>query len=160
MNFENKEKSSMMTQDDIQAMREYGFQLLYEDGIGKIYYSTQISVFICEIVKEYIPIERFKNLLMVKAQMLKQHPCKKFIFDNREIRSFHQPSMEWYYIVWKPKMYEKFGLSVYRKLFTTELWFRKCIEVGLIKIKQSHPDNISHQLDIQVKESIREAIFN
>ncbi len=147
-----------MTQDDLNAMREYGFQLLYEDGTGKIYYSPQSQVFICEIIKAYMPIEEFKNLLMQKARLLKEHPCQKFIFDKRAIRGFHQPSMEWYYVVWKPKMYEKFGLSVHRKLFTTELWFRKCVEVGRSTIKQKYPDSVCHQMDIQVKESIRDAI--
>lgn len=149
-----------MTQDDLSAMQEYGFQELYADSIGKIYYSSQTQIFICEIIKPYMPIEEFKNLLLQKARLLKNYPCQKFIFDKRDIRGFHQPSMEWYYVVWKPKMYEKFGLSVHRKLFTSEVWFRKCVEVGRNVIKEKYPDSLSHQMDIQVKESIREAILN
>ncbi|MCC5945563.1 MAG: hypothetical protein JJT94_11565 [Bernardetiaceae bacterium] len=150
----------MMTHDDLQALQEYGFQLKYEDSTGKIYVSSQKEMFICEIKEPYMPIEDFKNLLIQKGLLMKEYPCRKFIFDKREIRGFHQPSMEWYYSVWKPKMQEKFGLSVHRKLFTKEAWFRKSVEAGRAEIRKKYPDSPCHQMDIQVSETIREAINN
>lgn len=150
----------MMTTDDEKAMQEYGFELKYEDKVGKIYVSQRTQIFICQIIQPYIPIEDFKNLLLQKGLLLKQYPCEKFIFDKRAISVFHQPSMEWYYVVWKPKIYEKFGLRTHRKLFTKDLWFRKAIEAGRNEIKNKYPDSLCHQMDIQNTETIREAIEN
>jgi hypothetical protein len=148
----------MMTPDDLQALQDYGFQLKYEDAAGKIYVSPSTEIFICEIKEPYMPIEDFKNLLLQKGLLMKEYPCKKFIFDKREIRGFHQPSMEWYYVVWKPKMQEKFGLRVHRKLFTKESWFRKSVEAGRAEIRRKYPHSPCHQMDIKVLETLREAI--
>lgn len=150
-----------MTREDLVTLQEFNFQLVYEDVVGKIYVQPQSKIFICEIGKSYMPIEEFKNLLMQKAMLIKEYGgCEKFIFDKRAIRTFHQPSMDWYYVVWKVKMLEKFGLRVHRKLFTEESWFRKCVEVGRISIKAKYPDSLCHSLDIKVCESIRDAIIN
>jgi len=150
----------MMTPDDLKALQEYNFVLEYEDNAGKIYVSSSEEMFICEIKEPYMPIEDFKNLLLQKGLLMKDHPCKKFIFDKREISGFHQPSMEWYYVVWKPKMQEKFGLSVHRKLFTKDAWFRKSVEAGRAEIRKKYPDSPCHQMDVKVMNTIREAILN
>lgn len=149
---------SEMTNDDRRVMQEQGFVTQYEDQTGKIYVSQQTQIFICEILLPYMPIEDFKNLLLQKGLLIKKFGCRKFIFDKRAIRGFHQPSMEWYYAVWKPKMQEKFGLSVHRKLFTNEEWFRKCVEVGRAEIRRKYPASTVHQMDIKMCETMREAI--
>lgn len=153
--------NTTMTQEDLATLREYNFIKLYDESIGKIYVEPQSKIFICEIGKPYMPIEEFKNLLMQKGLFIKEYGgCNKFIFDKRAIRTFHQPSMEWYYVIWKVKMLEKFGLRIHRKLFTKDIWFRKAIEVGRAQIKMKYPDSPCHSLDIRVYESIRDAILN
>lgn len=150
-----------MTQEDLTTLQAYNFQKIYEESIGKIYVQEEQKIFICEIGEPYMTIDDFKSLLFQKGIFIKQYGgCEKFIFDKRAIQSFHQPSMEWYYVVWKVKMLEKFNLRIHRKLFTKEMWFRKMIEAGRAQIKQKYPDSPVHHLDIKVCESIEDAILS
>lgn len=148
----------MMTPNDMDIL-EAQFSQRYEGEYGKIYTANEQNVIICEITKPYVPIDGFMALLKEKAKHIEDFGCDKFIFDKRELRGFHQPSMEWYYLTWKPEMYQKYGLAVHRKLFTTEDWFRKCIQAGRAEIKRKDPGSIVHTLDIQVKESLHAAFY-
>lgn len=147
----------MMTYDD-QALIQARFTEQFANDFGKIYTCNDANIIICELTKAYVPIDEFMNVLKKKAEIIEKHGCEKFIFDKRELRGFHQPSMEWYYLTWKPEMYRKFGLSKHRKLFTTEEWFLKCIQAGRNEIKRKDPGNIVHTLDIKVCQTLDEAV--
>lgn len=128
-----------------------------ENNYAKTYLDKDLSLILMEVKAPYIPIETFMALFNELSPLIKQHGIKKFIFDKRKMTTFHQPSMEWYFIEWKQKMYE-YGLSVHRKILPDADWFAKCVEAGRAQILKDYPDNIIHKLDIRYCKSVAEAI--
>lgn len=89
------------------------------------------------------------------AEFLKEHQAKKLIFDKRNLRTFHQPSMEWYHVHWKP-LVAALGLTKHRKILPEDKLFRKSVEIGREKIKKDHPNFDFDALDIVYVESVEE----
>ncbi|MEM9671919.1 MAG: hypothetical protein AAF992_04950, partial [Bacteroidota bacterium] len=114
---------------------------------------------ICELKSEYVPIEHFKDIFYKISELVKRGISQKFIFDKRALRAFHQPSMEWYFVVWKKEMYQH-GLSLHRKILPDEPWFQKSVEIAKEQIVKNYPDTIVDKLDIRYCDSIQEAIEN
>ncbi|MGB0521727.1 MAG: hypothetical protein ACPGJS_02145 [Flammeovirgaceae bacterium] len=137
---------------------KYTLTIVFESEYAKVYLVEGHKVLICEALKEYIPIENFKYVFLSMAPLVKEHQIEKFIFDKRNLRAFHQPSMEWYFIEWKKQMLE-IGLSVHRKILPKKLaWFEQAVQAGRAKIQNDYPDNIIAKLDVQYRNSIEEAI--
>jgi hypothetical protein len=61
---------------------------------------------IVQATSKYIPIEQFKEIFHYIGQLVEQEKIAKLIFDKRELTVFHQPSMEWYFVEWKEKMFQ------------------------------------------------------
>ena len=138
------------------------FKLEHQDRWGQIYVSklTNPATFICRILTPYVPEEDFKKLVMQATFIAQKTGCDRFVFDKRLLKTFHQPSMEWYYVHWKPLMFNEFQLKKHRKLFMMEEWWLKCIEVGRNEIYRKHPHNICHTLDIKVAKDLEDALNN
>lgn len=151
-----------VSQDSEAKYIDTNFTLEYRDKWGAIYVSKRRSptVFICKILMPYVLEDDFKKLILQCTTIAQKTGCDKFIFDKRLLRTFHQPSMEWYYVHWKPLMYQQFQLKKHRKLFIMEEWFLKCIEVGRNEIYRKHPTNVCHTLDIKVCKDLEDAINN
>ncbi|WKN43481.1 hypothetical protein [Tunicatimonas pelagia] len=133
------------------------FQDHFDARFARVSYHERSGIIVCELKSEYVPIEHFKDIFLRISELVKQGVSQKFIFDKRALRAFHQPSMEWYFIVWKKEMYQ-YGLSVHRKILPDEPWFRKSVEIAKSQIVQNYPDNIVDKLDIRYCKSIEEAI--
>jgi hypothetical protein len=43
--------------------------------------------------------------LFEQAAYLARDEIEKIILDKRALHVFHQPSLEWYYVVWKEQMH-------------------------------------------------------
>lgn len=133
------------------------FQDYYNSRFSRIYYSEELKTIVCELKSEYVPIEHFKDTFYKISELVDNGINYKFIFDKRSLRAFHQPSMEWYFVVWKQDMYEK-GLKIHRKILPPEPWFRKSVAIAREQINREHHDLIINKLDIQYCETIEEAI--
>lgn len=134
-------------------------QLVLEKEYGKAFWLPDTKTLICKLTNEYVPIEQFKEIFIEMAIFIKQKGVEKFIFDKRDLRIFHQPSMEWYFVTWKRELLEEAGLKLHRKILPQGLpWFEQAVAAGRDKIKIDFPDNIIDQLDIQYKNSLVEAI--
>ena len=70
---------------------------------------------------------------------------------------FHQPSMEWYFVEWKEKMYNH-GLKTHRKILPKDAVFRQSVKIGRDKINREYPQGKFHKMDIQYFETLDEAI--
>ena len=79
------------------------------------------------------------------------------VFDKRALKVFHQPSMVWYFVEWKEEMYSK-GLTKHRKILPRDPVFRECVKLGRENLSKENPSAKYHELDIQYKNSIQEAI--
>ncbi len=105
----------------------------------------------------YIPIEDFKKIFLTVEQLTEELKITKLIFDKRELKVFHQPSMEWYFVEWKERMFDK-GLCVHRKILPKDAVFRECVKLGREKIYKSHPNAKFNLMDINYANSVEEAL--
>ncbi len=134
------------------------FDKLHEKKYGVIFLLKDYNTIICELTLDYVPIEKFKKIFGVLGEFIKEHKVEKFIFDKRHLQTFHQPSMEWYFLDWKKEMFE-YGMKIHRKILPPgDLWFKEAVLAGRVQIMANNPDNIIDQLDIQYRDSIEEAI--
>lgn len=109
------------------------------------------------ITSGYVPMNEFKELFVQLTEVVKQEKITKFIFDKRQMTTFHQPSMEWYHLEWKENMY-KHGLCSHRKLLPQDKFFEQSVEMGRKKIARDYPDFNFSKYDIVYCTSLEEAI--
>lgn len=140
------------------AIESNNFEMLFEARYAKVYANQEKGTIICELLADYIPIDDFKDTFNQISGIVENGNFKKFIFDKRSLRAFHQPSMEWYFLHWKNKMLEH-GLSQHRKILPEEKWFEKMVMIAKEQIMKNNPNNIIDQLDIKYCNSIEEAII-
>lgn len=134
------------------------FSEQFSGRFASVYGDAGSGTLICQLHLSYIPIEDFKALFGVCSGLIRETPVSKFIFDKRNLRAFHQPSMEWYFVHWKQEMYHAHGLKVHRKILPYEAWFKTCVEAGRHEIAKKYPDTIIDQLDIRYASCIEEAL--
>lgn len=117
------------------------------------------GVAVVEAISTYIPIEQFKEIFGAIGELVKEKKISKLVFDKRKLTVFHQPSMEWYFVEWKEKMFD-LGLKTHRKILPQDEVFRQSVKIGREKIKTIHPNGKYQQMDIQYAESLEDAITN
>ena len=135
-------------------------QVLLENRYAKVYQLDENPhVLVCELLVSYVPEQSFRELFMQIGDFVKKGKdvIQKFIFDKRKLTTFHQASMVWYHVEWKPEML-KYGLRSYRKILPTDTLFKKSVEIGRNKIAQEHPEFEWDKYDIQYCESVEEAL--
>ena len=117
------------------------------------------EIAILEATSGYIPIGQFKEIFGVITALVKEKNITKLIFDKRNLKVFHQPSMEWYFVTWKEEMYD-LGLQTHRKILPIDNIFRHSVKIGREKIKAQFPDGKFTLMSIEYAETIDEAIEN
>lgn len=139
---------------------DYKFEEVINKDYGVVFALPEEHILICELFNEYTPIEEFKEIFTATVPIIEKLNIIKFIFDKQNLRVFHQPSMEWYFIEWKKEIYAK-GLSKHRKILPqNEPAFALAVEAGRAKIRKEFPDLIIDKLDIQYKTTIADAILS
>ncbi len=113
---------------------------------------------IVEATTSYIPLDPFKEIFNFIGELAKKKKITKLIFDKRKLTVFHQPSMEWYFVEWKEKMYDE-GLTIHRKILPLDDVFRQSVRIGREKINASHPASKFNLMDIQYAETVEEALL-
>ncbi|HEY3430399.1 MAG TPA: hypothetical protein VGK39_06960 [Cyclobacteriaceae bacterium] len=117
----------------------------------------QPSVAVVEANTNYIPLEQFKEIFNFIGDLTAKKKVTKLIFDKRKLSVFHQPSMEWYFVEWKEKMFDA-GLTTHRKILPPDEVFRQSVRIGREKINKAYPTKKFNQMDIQYAESIEDAL--
>lgn len=134
------------------------FDLSFQERYAKVFANNEEGIVICELLTDYVPIEDFKETFEKISKIIKGGNFEKFIFDKRSLRAFHQPSMEWYFLVWKKEMLQ-YGVSKHRKILPEEKWFEKMVKIAKEQIMKNNPENIIDKLDIKYCSSTEEAIL-
>ncbi|HCW08030.1 MAG TPA: hypothetical protein DGG95_11775 [Cytophagales bacterium] len=119
--------------------------------------SDQQSTAVVSAVTTYIPIEQFKEIFTFIGDLTKKEKITKLIFDKRELSVFHQPSMEWYFVEWKEKMYD-LGLKTHRKILPKDEVFRQSVKIGRDKINKNFPNGKYTLMDIKYAETLEDAV--
>jgi hypothetical protein len=146
-----------MKETDTVQLSGYSFVETFDSRFARVSYLEELKIVIVEMKAEYVPIEHFKDTFHHAGELVRAGYDAKFIFDKRALRAFHQPSMEWYYVVWKRDMLAH-GLRVHRKLLPNEPWFQKSVMIAKEQIHRQYPDNVIDQLDIQYCDTLEAAI--
>lgn len=138
------------------AIDSNDFDQLIDGDFADVYKQDDIIVCVCK--SPYIPIEAFKNIFNGITKIVhKTNNFNKFVFDKRSLRSFHQPSMEWYFYDWKLQMLEEFGLKKHFKILPDQDWFKKCVEAGKHEIFQKYGVDTFSGLEINYIDKIEDA---
>lgn len=112
---------------------------------------------IVEALSTYIPMDQFKETFNFIGELVAKEKINKLIFDKRKLSVFHQPSMEWYFVEWKEKMFD-LGLKTHRKILPNDEVFKQSVKIGRDKINKTHPNGKFNLMDIAYSESIEQAI--
>lgn len=135
----------------------YEFTLENKGLFSSLYFNENLKMAICFADEEYIPIDNFKEMFLHISVMIENVEIKHLIFDKQKLRTFHQPSMEWYFAVWKPAIKAK-GLVNHYKVLPKLDWFEKAVEAGKYEIFQKFSKEILNGITITYVNSIEEAI--
>ena len=111
----------------------------------------------CVAEVEYIPIDNFKAIFLRISELIEEYPIKHLLFDKRKLRTFHQPSMEWYFAIWKPDIKKK-GLTNHYKILPQLEWFVQAVNAGKFEIFNKYPKDILAGIAIKYVDSIEGAI--
>lgn len=145
----------METTEDI--LQKEGFKEVYVTRFASVLTHEEKGVVVCQLLEEYVPIEFFKKTFLEISKIVEKGNYTKFIFDKRALRTFHQPSMEWYFIYWKKDMLAH-GMSKHRKILPELEWFKKAVMIAKHELEERYPENIISKLDIKYCDSFEEAI--
>lgn len=130
---------------------------VYRDEFVSLQILVDGRVALCTATSEYIPIEHFKKAFLEIGSILQAKNIKALIFDKRQLNTFHQPSMEWYYTEWKADMLDH-GLVKHYKILPSMPWFAKSVEAGKRDIERNHPSFDFDTFSVTYVNSVEEAI--
>ena len=137
----------------------FKFEFVNKDKYHSLLYNKELKLAICAAEEEYIPISNFKNIFLAISNLIEHSQVHNLIFDKRNLRTFHQPSMEWYFALWKPTVREK-GLINHYKILPDLDWFLKSVEAGKHEIFKKYGKNIIVGINILYVKNIEIAIEN
>lgn len=141
------------------SFNNYDFTLESKGPFSSLYFNEKLKMAICFADEEYIPIDNFKEMFLHVSALIEKFEIKHLVFDKRKLRTFHQPSMEWYFAVWKPAIKNK-GLVNHYKILPKLDWFEKAVEAGKYEIFQKFSKEILNGIRITYVNSIEEAVEN
>ena len=137
-------------------MEKLGYSQFFVNEFAAGYVNEEAKTIGCEITADYVPITKFKQLFEMMADEVSTGNYEKFIFDKSSLRTFHQPSMKWYFTDWKKEVL-KFGLTKHYKVLPKLDYFRKSVEAARKPLMAAYPKEILQQLRIEYFESVEEA---
>ncbi len=135
----------------------FEFKVIYNDSYVTLNYNEDLAMAICKADSEYIPIDEFKKIFLFVSEFIETSKICYFVFDKSNLRTFHQPSMEWYFAIWKPSLKAK-GLVNHYKILPKLEWFAKAVEAGKHEIFQKYGKDILNGIYITYISSIEEVI--
>lgn len=137
-------------------MENLGFTKIFESEFAECYIHEEAKTIACAMKVEYVPIQKFKETFEVIGDEVKSGQYEKFIFDKTSLRTFHQPSMKWYFTEWKTELVN-YGLIKHFKILPDIPWFKKSVEVARKPLIKNYPEEILSKLRIEYYDSVEEA---
>ncbi|MFT6866650.1 MAG: hypothetical protein ACJA08_001485 [Cyclobacteriaceae bacterium] len=139
-------------------MTELGFEQIFTNEFGSGYINEKEAAIALVAETDYIPIKNFKQLFEMLSDEIESNPVyQKFIFDKRALRTFHQPSMKWYFMEWKTQMIQ-YGLTRHFKLLPDLGYFKKAVEAARKPLLKKYPEEILSKLRIEYYDDVESAL--
>lgn len=139
------------------TFKGYSFDLIDSSPYSSLYYNNKLEMALCVAEAEYIPIDNFKTTFLSISELIERYPIKHLLFDKRKLRTFHQPSMEWYFAIWKPEIKKK-GLVNHYKILPKLEWFVQAVDAGKFEIYNKYHKDILSGITITYVDTIENAI--
>ncbi len=130
---------------------------VFKNRYATLTYNEELEMAICKADSEYIPITEFKEIFLFVSAFTETLKISHFVFDKSNLRTFHQPSMEWYFAIWKPSLKHK-GLINHYKILPKLEWFTKAVEAGKHEIFEKYGKDILNGISVTYINSIDEVI--
>jgi len=146
----------METQEMLQ-IGDKKFTQIYESHFANSFVEESGDTLLCILKAEYVPIAEFKMLFENMMETVKTGKITTFIFDKRSLRTFHQPSMEWYYLEWKTEAV-KYGLCYHRKILPDLKWFVKAVEIAKKGLDSRLSIEVRNKLEIRYVDTLEQAV--
>jgi hypothetical protein len=134
-----------------------GFTKVFESEFARCYVAPERGIVLCNMKVGYVPILNFKETFHVLAEEVMKGGFTKFVFDKSSLKTFHQPSMKWYFTEWKTKMLE-YGLHKHFKVLPEIDWFKKSVEAARKPLLKQFPDEVLSKLRIEYFDTVQQAI--
>lgn len=134
-----------------------GFEITFSSEYADLFKNESRNIIACILKSEYVPIASFRETFNRVSSIARSGRYQKFIFDKRSLTTFHQPSMEWYFLSWKTEMLD-LGIYQHRKLLPDQDWFIKAVEIAREPLIQKFPEGVWQKLDIKYCDSLEEAV--
>lgn len=131
--------------------------LFYQNESTILYFNARLKIGMCEVIAPYIPMAQFMDVFNRATEMIREHGLRHFIFDKRSLRTFHQPSMEWYFVEWKPVVRDM-GMADHFKILPNEPWFHRCVEAGRNDILKSYPEGLLDGISVRYVDTVESAM--
>jgi hypothetical protein len=147
---------NMETQEMLQIGNKR-FTQIFESQFANSFVDENGEILLCILKAEYVPIAEFKMLFENMLDSVRNGKISTFIFDKRSLRTFHQPSMEWYYLEWKTEAL-KYGLKHHRKILPDLKWFVKAVEIAKKGLDARLASDVRDELDIRYVDSLDQAV--
>lgn len=138
-------------------INQYPFEVIFNDKYATVSYSQELSLAICKAETEYIPIGEFKKIFLFVFKFTETSKIHYFVFDKTNLRTFHQPSMEWYFAIWKPILKAR-GLINHYKILPAIDWFAKAVEAGKQEIFKKYGKDILDGINVSYINAVEELI--
>ena len=139
-------------------MEELGFEQIFTNEFGSGYTNEEKSSIALVAQADYIPIKNFKQLFYMLGDEIEANPVyTKLIFDKRSLRTFHQPSMKWYFMDWKTEMIQ-YGLCKHYKILPDLGYFQKAVEAARKPLLKKFPQDVLAKLSIEYADDIEDAL--
>lgn len=136
---------------------QHDFTIIFRNKFATLSYNPALTLLNCYAESEYIPIDEFKKIFLFVSDFIETSNVLHFVFDKSNLRTFHQPSMEWYFAIWKPSLKQK-GLLNHYKILPKLEWFEKAVEAGKHEIYQKYGTDILHGINISYKNTVIDVI--
>ncbi len=115
------------------------------------------DVIVVKATSAHIPKTHFQEMFIAIGQLISGAGYKKLICDLSNIQFYHEPTFDWYFMVWKERMFY-LGLRTHRIILPLNDLIRDGVELSRQRSCEAFPGEKYWQLDIQYAESVDEAI--
>lgn len=138
-------------------MESLGFTQIFVNEFAAGYINEEKKSIGCVLTADYVPITKFKQVFEMLADEIREGDYEKFVFDKSNLRTFHQPSMKWYFTEWKTEMVN-YGVNKHFKVLPKLEYFRKSVEAARKPLLAKYPKDILEKLRIEYFETVEEAV--
>lgn len=115
------------------------------------------DVIVVKTTSSHIPKTQFQELFISIGQLIAKSGYRKLICDLSNIQFHHEPTFDWYFMVWKERMYYH-GLKSHRIILPHNDLIRDGVELSRQRANEIFPGAKYWDMDIQYAESVDTAM--